>query len=202
MPGFPVHHHLLEFAQIHVHWVGDATKPSHPLLSPSPPSFGLSQHQGLFLGISSSHQVAKVLEPQLQHQSFQWIYRVDFLYDWPVWAPCCLRTLKILLQHHSSKASILRCSAFFMVQIICLVLYVYLRDQGIVKNGRDYVTGNSRQYWWTKNPDLEPLLWRAIKWKYFQPFQWSWNSRKLVTIQFLSRTMMMTIHSMSPGSNH
>ena len=91
MPGFPVHHHLLEFAQIHVHWVGDATKPSHPLLSPSPPSFGLSQHQGLFLGISSSHQVAKVLEPQLQHQSFQWIYRVDFLYDWPVWAPCCPR---------------------------------------------------------------------------------------------------------------
>ena len=67
--GFPVLHHLLEFAQTLVHWVGDALQPSHPLLSPSPPAFILSQHQGLFQWVSSSHQVAKVLE--LQHQSFQ-----------------------------------------------------------------------------------------------------------------------------------
>ena len=66
-PGFPVHHQLPELAQTHVHLVGDAMKPSHPLLSPSRPAFNLSQHQGLFQWVSSLHQVAKVLEFQLQH---------------------------------------------------------------------------------------------------------------------------------------
>ena len=74
MPGFPVHHQLPELAQIHVHWVSDAIQPSHPLLSPSPPAFYLSQCQGLFQWVSSSHQVATVLE--LQHQSFQGIFRL------------------------------------------------------------------------------------------------------------------------------
>ena len=78
-PGFPVLLHLLEFAQTHVHWVGDAIQPSCPLLSPSPFAFNLSQHQGLFQWVSSSHQVAKVLEFQLQCQPFQWIFRTDFL---------------------------------------------------------------------------------------------------------------------------
>ena len=77
-PGFPVLHQPPELAT-HVHWVGDAIQPSHPLSSPSPPAFNLSQHQGLFKWVSSSHQVAKVLEFQLQHQSFQWIFRTDFL---------------------------------------------------------------------------------------------------------------------------
>ena len=77
-PGLPVPHHLLEFAQVHVLWVGDAIQPSHPLSSPSP-TFNLSQHQGLFQWVNSSHQVAKVLEFQLQHQSFQWIFSLDFL---------------------------------------------------------------------------------------------------------------------------
>ena len=76
--GFSVHHQLRELTQTHVHWVGDAIKPSHPLLSPSPPVFNLSQHQHLFQLISSSHQVAKVLEFQLQHSSYQWIFRTDF----------------------------------------------------------------------------------------------------------------------------
>ena len=75
----PVHHQLPELTQIHVHWVGDAIQPSYPLSSPSPPAFNLSQHQGLFQWISSSHRVAKVLELQLQHQSFQWIFRTDLL---------------------------------------------------------------------------------------------------------------------------
>jgi len=66
MSGFPVHHQLLEFIQTHVHWVGDAIQPSHSLLSPSPPTFNLSHHQGLFQWVNSLHQVAKVLE--LQHQ--------------------------------------------------------------------------------------------------------------------------------------
>ena len=70
MPGLPVHHQLLEFTQTHVHWVGDAIQPSHPLWSPSPPAFNLSEHQGLFKWVSSLHQVAKRLEFQLQHQSF------------------------------------------------------------------------------------------------------------------------------------
>ena len=87
----PCHHQLLEFTQTHVHWVSDAIQPSHPLSSPSPPAFNLSQHQGLFKWVSSSHQVAKVLELHLQHQSFQWIFRVDFLQDWLVWSPCCPR---------------------------------------------------------------------------------------------------------------
>ena len=60
-PGLPVHHQLLEFTQTYVHWVGDATQPSHPLPSPSPPAFNLSQHQGLFKWVSSLHQVAKVI---------------------------------------------------------------------------------------------------------------------------------------------
>ena len=76
MPGLPVHQQLLEVAQTHVHWVGDANQPSHPLPSPA---FNLSQLQGLFQGVSSSHQVAKVLVFQIQHQSFQWIFRTDFL---------------------------------------------------------------------------------------------------------------------------
>ena len=71
-PGFPVHHQLAELTQTHVQWVCDAFQPSHPLSSPFPPTFNLSEHQGLFKEVSSSHQVAKVLELQLQHQSFQW----------------------------------------------------------------------------------------------------------------------------------
>ena len=77
--GFPVHHQLPELTQTHVNRDGDATQPSHPLSSPSPPAFNLSQHQGLFQWVSSLHQVAKVLEFQLQHQSFQRIFRTDFL---------------------------------------------------------------------------------------------------------------------------
>ena len=76
-PGLPVHHQLPEFTQTHVHWVSDAIQPSHPLLSPSPPAPNPSQHQSLFQWVNSSHEVAKVLEFQLQHQSFQWTPRTD-----------------------------------------------------------------------------------------------------------------------------
>ena len=87
--GLPVHHQLPEFTQTHVHWVGDAIQPSNPLSSSSASSF--SQHQGLFSSVSSSRQVAKVLEFQLQHQSFLWIFRTDFLQDWLVGSPCSPR---------------------------------------------------------------------------------------------------------------
>ena len=118
MPGFPVLHHLMELAQTHVHWVSDAIQPSHPLSSPSLPAFNLSQHQSLFQWVSSSHQVTKALELQLQHQSFQWYSGlITFRMDW-LDLLAVQGTLKSLLQHHSSKASILWCSAFFMVQLL------------------------------------------------------------------------------------
>ena len=78
-PGLPVHHQLPEFTQTHVHRVSDAIQPFHPLSSLSPPALNLSQHQGLFEWVSSSHEVVKVLEFQLQHQSFQWTPRTDLL---------------------------------------------------------------------------------------------------------------------------
>ena len=78
-PGLLVHHQLLEFTQTHICWVGDAIQPSHPLSPPSPPALNSSQHQGHLQWVSSSHQVVKVLEFQLQHQSFQWTLRADFL---------------------------------------------------------------------------------------------------------------------------
>ena len=76
---FPVHHQLLEPIQTHVHSIGDAIQPSHPVSSASPPAFSLSQHQGLFQRVGSLHQMARVLEFQLQHQSLQWIFRTDLL---------------------------------------------------------------------------------------------------------------------------
>ena len=117
MSGLTIHYQLSESTQTHVHWVVDAIQPSHPLSSPSLPVLNLSQHQGLFKWVSSSHQVAKGLEFQLQHQSFQWTpgllsFRTDWLDLLAVQG-----TVKSLLQHHSSKSSILRCSAFFIVQL-------------------------------------------------------------------------------------
>ena len=90
---------------------------SHPLSSPSPPAPNPSQHQALFQWVNSSHEVAKVLEFQLQHQSFQWTPRmISFRMDW-LDLLAVQETLKSLIQHHSSKASVLRCSAFFTVQL-------------------------------------------------------------------------------------
>ena len=115
-PGFPVLHQLPELAQTHVHQVNDVIQSSHPLSSPSPPALSLSQHQGLFQWVSSLHQNIMVLELQLQHQSFQWISGlISFRMDW-LDLLAVQGTLKSLLQHHNSKASLLWCSAFFIVQ--------------------------------------------------------------------------------------
>ena len=112
-PGIPVHHELPELAQTHVHRVGDAFQPSHPLSSPFLPAFNLCQHQGLFQWVSYSHQVSKVLE----FQFFQWTFRTDlFRIEW-FHLPAVQGTLKSLIQHHSSEASILQCSAFFIIQL-------------------------------------------------------------------------------------
>ena len=117
MLGLPVHHQLPESTQIHVYWVSDAIQPSHPLLSPSPPAPNPSQHQGLFQWVNSSHEVAKVLEFQPQHQSFNEhpgliFFRMDGLDLLEIQG-----ILRNLLQHCSSKASIFQCSAFFTVQL-------------------------------------------------------------------------------------
>ena len=117
MPGFPVQYQLLELAQTHVSWIGDTMQPSHPLSSPFLPAFNLSQHQGLFSWVSSSHQMAEELELQPQHQSFQWYSGlISFRMDW-LDLLAVKGTLKSLFQHYRSKASVLRCSVFFMVQL-------------------------------------------------------------------------------------
>ena len=115
-PCFPVHHQFLELNQTHVHWFSDAIQPSHPLSFPAPPSLNPSQHQGLCKWFSSAHQVAKILEIQLQHQSIiEYSGLISFRIDW-LDLLAVQGTLKSLHQHHSSKALILWCSAFFMVQ--------------------------------------------------------------------------------------
>ena len=114
-PGFPVHHQLPESTETHVRWVGHAIQPSCPLSSPPPPALNPSQQHGLFRWVSSLHQVAKVLEFQLQHQSSnEYSGLISFRMDW-LDLLAFQGTLKSLLQHHSSKASILRHSAFFTV---------------------------------------------------------------------------------------
>ena len=109
-PGFPILHYLLDLAQTHVHWVGDAIQPSHPLLSPSPPAFNLSQHQGLSQWVSSFHQLQ--FQPSILPMNIQGWFPLGWLDLLAVQG-----TLESLLQHHSSKASILQSSAFFMVQL-------------------------------------------------------------------------------------
>ena len=116
-PGLPVYHQLPESTQTHVHWVNDAFQPSHPLLSPSPPVPNLSQHQGLFQWVSSSHEVATYwsfsfnINPSNEHPGL-----ISFRMDW-LDLLAVQGTLKSLLQHHSSKASVLWHSAFFIVQL-------------------------------------------------------------------------------------
>ena len=168
-PGFPVHHQLLELAQTHVHQVGNAIQPSHPLSSPSLPAFNLPQHQGLFQWVSSSHQMAKVLELQLQHQSFQWKSGlISFRTDW-FDLLAVQGTLEILLQHHSLKASILWCSAFFMVQLthpymatgktIALIRWTFVgKVMSLLFNMLSRVQSMGSQMSWTWLSNLASML--------------------------------------------
>ena len=114
-PGFPVHHQLPELAQTHVYRVSDVIQPSYPLSSPSPSAFNLSQHQGLFQWVSSLHHMAQVFNFSI-NPSNEYSGLISFRMDW-LDLLAVQGTLKSLLQHHSSNASILQPSAFFMVQL-------------------------------------------------------------------------------------
>ena len=168
MPGLPVLHHLLEFPQTQIHWVDDATQPSHLLFPSSLIAFNLSQHQGLFQWVGSSHQVAKGLEFQLQHQSLKWVFklislRIDLLDLLAVQG-----TLTSLLQHHNLKASVSQCSAFFMVQLLhpytttgkttaliiqafvgrmMSLLFTFLFPSQQMSSRRQETDGTSREFW-------------------------------------------------------
>ena len=116
MPSFPVHHQLPELTQTHVHQVGDAIQQSHPLSSPSP-ALNLSQHQGVFQVVSSSHQMAKALEFQLHISPCNdYSGLISFWMDW-LDLLIVQVSLKSLLQHHSSKASVLWRPALFIAQL-------------------------------------------------------------------------------------
>ena len=114
-PGFPVHHQLPELMQTHVHWVGDAIQPSHPLSSPSPRAFNLSLHQGLFKWVSSSLRWPKFWRFSFSiSPSHEYSGLISFVMDW-LDLPVIQGTLKSLIQHHNSKASVLWHSAFLIV---------------------------------------------------------------------------------------
>ena len=111
-PGLPVHHQLPKFTQTHIYWIDDAIQPSHPLSSPSAPAPNPSQHQSLFQWVNSSHEVAKVLEFQLQHQSFQWTPRTDLLQNGLVgspWSPKDSQEPSPTPQFKSINSSVLSC---------------------------------------------------------------------------------------------
>ena len=129
--SLPVHHQLPDFTQTHVHWVGDALQPPHPLSSPSPPAFNLSQHQGLFQQVSYSHQVAKVLEFQLHI----WLSNknpglISFRMDW-LDLLAVQGTRKSLLQHHSSKALILQHLASFLYSPTLTSIHDYWKNHSL-----------------------------------------------------------------------
>ena len=117
MQGLPIYHQLLESTQTHVHWVSDAIQPSHPLSSPSPPAPNLSQHQGLFQWVTLCMKWPKYWSFSFNiSPSNEYLGLIFFRMDW-LDLLAVQGTLKSLLQHHSSKTSILRCSAFFIVQV-------------------------------------------------------------------------------------
>ena len=127
-PGLPVHHQLPKFTQTHVHWVSDAIQPSHPLSSPSPLALNLSQHQGLFKWVSSSHQVAKYgsfsfnISPSEEHSG-----PISFRMDW-LDLLAVQGTIKSLLQHHSLKVTILR-GLSFLYSSTLTTIHDYWKNQ-------------------------------------------------------------------------
>ena len=118
MPGLPVHHHLLEFTQTHVHWVGDSIQPPHPLLSPSPPALNLSQHQGLFQWVNSSHQVAKLLGVSASTSVLPMNIQDWSPLGWTGWISMLSKGLSTVFSNTTvQKHQFFSGLAFFMVQL-------------------------------------------------------------------------------------
>ena len=154
-PSLHVLHYLTELAQTHVCWIGDAIQLSHSLSSPSPPALSLSQYQGLFQCAGSSHQVAKVLELQLQHQSFQWILRDDSLGLTGLISLLSKGFSRVLLQHHSLKVSILCHSAFFTVQIS----HLYMTTRKTIALTLQTFVSKAMPLFFNTLPNRNVLLW-------------------------------------------
>ena len=201
--GFPVHHlEFLEHAQTHVHWVSDVIQTSHPLSPLSPLDLSLSQHQGFFQRVRFSHKVAKVfkLQLQLQHQSFQWIFRfISFRIDW--FGLAVQGNFKSLLQHHSLKASILWCSAFFMVQFSHLYMTtgktIALTIQTLVKWCLCF---------WIYCLGLSQIFFQGAAIFKFHGFShhlqwfWRWRKKKSVTLSTLFLSICHEVMDQMPWS--
>ena len=151
-PGLLVHHQLPDLTQTDVRRVGDAIQSSHPLSSPSSSALNLSLYQGLSQWVSSSHQVSKVLEFQLQHQSFQWIFRTDFLQYWLIWSPCSSRD-----SQESSLSPQFRSINSSSLSFLYSPTLTSIRDYW--KNHND---GQGKQKHW-EHTDIEIGLWKCDK---------------------------------------
>ena len=184
-PGFPVLHHLLELAQTHIHWVSDALWPSHPLSSPSPPVLNLSQHPRVF----SSELAIHIRWPKYWSFSFsigpsnEYSGLISFRIDW-FDLLAVQGTLKSLLQHHRLKASILWCSAFFMIQLshhlfLRVLTQVTMENlnkfNGIKNQNLGLVKGHCKQ---------RPHLQEDIHWWKVRP----WTTERMRTDQQEQRT--------------
>ena len=159
MPGFPIHHQFPELAETHVHQVGEAIKSSHPVSSPSPPAFNLSQHQGLFQWVSSSHQVAKELKLQLHHQSFQWILRTDFFFDWLIGSPWSPRRVVSCVVDFSYLSQSLP-EMCVELSLVLLTLHKLQAKPGTNRRRPLEMCGSSRLgAWETHASSLTQLVW-------------------------------------------
>ena len=150
--GLPVPHHRPKFAQVHVHCIGDAIQTSHPLMPSSPPALNLSQHQGLFQWVSCLHQMTKILEFQLQHQSFQWVFRVDFPWDWLVWSPCFPRDS----QESSPAPQFKGINSVGKTLLAFVLLHFVLQGQIclLLQVSLDFLILHSSSLWWKGHPFL------------------------------------------------
>ena len=154
---FPVLQQLLKFTVTHVHYFSDAIQPSHPLLPPSPSAFNLSQHQGLSQRNGSSHYVGKILELQIQHQCFQWIFRVDCLEDGLVWHPCTSRDC-------SESSSIAQFKYFIYIKKnSAIVLKTVMHREGHLHQGVRGFSSEPRQEL-SGNTDRSVQVWAQSPW--------------------------------------
>ena len=193
-PGLPVHHQLPESTQTHVHWVSDAIQPSNPLLSPSPPALNLSQHQSLCKWVSSLHQVAKVLEFRLQHQTYQWTPRTD-----------ALANLKATAKGTGVFLDIIRKRRHWLVPSLCSSLLVplppilgphwSLQVQAVQTADAPWVPGSGGLHFCTQETEtIRSEFWQATT-------PTTWHSRlKHISSLPLKKAYILVLESQCEGS--